>query len=59
MHLIAADETDNLIPKHLGVPWAVGNKHYTDESGDEIINNLLRWACDNYDGEKIDACYTQ
>lgn len=31
---------------------------YTDETGDEIINNLLRWACNNYDGEKIAACYT-
>ncbi|CAD8048843.1 unnamed protein product [Paramecium sonneborni] len=59
LHLIAADETDNLVPKHKGVPWAVANKQYTEETGDEIINNLLRWACNNYDGEKIAACYTQ
>ncbi|CAD8142196.1 unnamed protein product [Paramecium octaurelia] len=52
----AANETDILVPKHKGFPWAVANKQYTEETGDEIINDLFRWACQNYDGEKIAAC---
>lgn len=56
MHLAAAEETDRLSPAHNYVPWIVANgKHdVTDEN--QILDNLVKWACDNFKGEKIEAC---
>jgi len=43
--------------EHSFIPWeTVEGKTLTQSDRDAINDNVLQWACDNYDGEKVAAC---
>ena len=44
-------------PTHDFIPWAVvKDRELTQSDRDMINNNVLKWACDNYDGKKPESC---
>lgn len=56
LHLAAAEETDGLKPAHNYVPWITTNKKHSVTDENLILEDLVAWACNNYDGVKIEAC---
>ncbi|CAK75284.1 unnamed protein product (macronuclear) [Paramecium tetraurelia] len=59
LHLAAAEETDGLSPAHNYVPWITTNKRHIVTEEDLILEDLVAWACTNYQGPKIEACTTR
>ncbi|CAD8135685.1 unnamed protein product [Paramecium pentaurelia] len=59
LHLAAAEETDGLQPAHQYVPWITTNKRHSVTDENLILEDLVQWACNNYKGQKIDACTTR
>lgn len=51
-----AEKTDALNPPHKYVPWLVGNGKHTEDLQDQMMDNLLKWVCKQYQGVKPHAC---
>lgn len=55
MHTIA-QKTAALNPPHKYVPWVVADGQHTEDINDAVTDNLLKYVCDNFQGEKAAAC---
>jgi len=48
--------TDNLSPAHQYVPWVVINGQHNVKEENAVLNDMLSYVCDNYDGDKPSCC---
>jgi len=55
------DDAINLTPKdHTSIPWViVEGITLTQDDRDSINSNVMEWVCQNYEGEKVEACTNQ
>lgn len=52
MHSVA-EKTNSLNPTHTYVPWVVVNGVHDDEIEDQILDNMLNYICNNYNGDVL------
>ena len=43
--------TAALIPPHTHLPWITVNGEHNINHELKIVNNLVKWACENYKGD--------
>lgn len=55
MHQIAT-ETNNLSPPHNYVPWVVVNGVHDPTIEDAVIEDMLKYTCQNFQGQKPSSC---
>ena len=49
--------TESLNPKLSWIPWVVANGKHTTQINTNVLDNMLKFACENYNGETvIPAC---
>ncbi|KAL4508463.1 hypothetical protein ABPG72_003767 [Tetrahymena utriculariae] len=47
---VIADKTDSLVPAHKYVPWVVVNGVHDTDVENAVIDNMLKYTCQNYTG---------